>query len=378
MILIKNITVETAVSEKFTGHVLVRDGKIAKVSAAPIEGGNASVIDGTGKTLTPGFIDIHTHQGLLQGEIGPDGFDLNEKSDPVTPHLRAIDGFYPFDSGLMEAPSGGVTAINTCPGSMNVFPGMPALVKTYGTVADEMAVLPVSCLKISLGDNPKNMYGKKGKAPSTRMTTAAILREWFTKASLYSSNMKETDRPTDLKLHAIARALNGELTVHAHCHRADDIATAVRIGEEFGLKLLIVHATEGHLIKDFLVRKNLPLAVGPSFVYRNKPELKEMSFRTPGILSSAGLKVCLISDTYPSLRYFQSILCTAVKEGMDPGEALKAVTAYPAEIMGVQNRMGSVAEGYDADLLIWSGDPRDYSSNLEMTIINGNIVYTGK
>jgi len=376
MILIKDINILPVSSSPLRGNVLIDGGKISEISTSPINVEDCIIIECTDKTLTPGFIDIHTHQGLLQAETGPDGIDLNEKGNPVTPHLRALDGINPYDKGIEEAPSGGVTAINTSPGSMNVFPGMTALIKTTGTVADEMALKPISSLKISLGENPKHMYGKKGKSPSTRMGTAAILREWFYMGQAYLENRKNGKAEINLKLEAISKALTGEIPVHAHCHRSDDIVTAIRIAEEFSLNLLIVHGTEGHLILDYLKEKNYPIAVGPSFVYRNKPELKEMSFATPGILSRAGIKTCLISDTYPSLKYFQSILCTAIKEGMDMEEALKAVTLNPAEILGVSDRIGSIEKGKDADLIIWNGDPRDYSTTLKTTIIGGEIIYS--
>jgi imidazolonepropionase-like amidohydrolase len=383
MILLKNALVMSMIDEPFIGSIAMEGGKIVKVARGIPDLDAHEKIDLAGAIITPGFIDAHTHQGLFQGDIGWAGMDGNEMTDPITPHLRAIDAINPMDPGLQEAPAGGVTTINTGPGSANVMGGLFCCLKTAGSIVDEMLALNPSCLKIAFGENPKAVYGKHEKNPQTRMAIAALMREWFAKARDYARKQGklrecETDDKipdTDIKLEVLTKVLNRELPVHAHCHRADDIVTALRIAEEFNLKLVLIHATAGHQVAEFLALKGIPVVVGPSFVGREKVELRDISFKTPGILAKAGVRVCLQSDTFPPLTYFQSILCMAIKEGMDRLEALKAVTINPAEVLGISRNVGSIAEGKDADIVVWSGDPREFYSRVEMTFINGKKAF---
>jgi imidazolonepropionase-like amidohydrolase len=387
MIILENALLYTMKKPPFVGSILIDRGKIKRVSPKKIRDEADERIDLSGFVVTPGFIDAHTHQGLFQGDIGWAGMDLNEKTDPVTPHLRAIDAINPNDPSLVEAPEGGVTTINTGPGSANVIGGQYCIIKTHGTVVDEMVIKNPSCLKIAFGENPKSVYGKKSKEPQTRMAIAAVLRENLFNAREYlNKSIKSTQskkggkkKPDfNLKFEILSGALTRKLPVHAHCHRADDIITAIRIADEFNLKLVLIHATEGHKISDFIARKNIPAVIGPSFAGREKVELREITFKTPGILSHAGVTVCLQSDTYPPLRYFQSILCMAIKEGMDRDDALKAVTVNPANILGIDKRVGSIERGKDADLVVWSNEPTDFYSKVLMTFINGDRVYSAQ
>ena len=246
-----------------------------------------------------------------------------------------------------------------------------------------MVVKAPSALKIAFGENPKDVYIKNEKEPQTRMAIAAIMREWFARAQEYAQKKDhhlagdddEKGPDFDSKLEALEPAIRGTLPVHAHCHRADDIVTAIRIAEEFNIKLVLIHATEGHKIADYIAEKKVPAVVGPSMVGREKAELAEISFKTAGVLSHAGVTVCLQSDTFPPLPYFQTLVCMAVKEGMTPMDAMRAVTVVPAEILGVADRVGSLAPGLDADVVVWSGDPVDFYSHVEATYINGEKVY---
>lgn len=385
MIVLENALLYTMKKPPFVGNILIDRGKIKSVSTKKIRDKADERIDLSGFVVTPGLIDAHTHQGLFQGDIGWAGMDLNEKTDPVTPHLRAIDAINPNDPSLVEAPEGGVTTINTGPGSANVIGGQYCIIKTHGTVVDEMVIKTPSCLKIAFGENPKSVYGKKSKEPQTRMAIAAVLRENLFNAREYlNKSIKGTQgkkggkkKPDfNLKYEILSGALSRKLPVHAHCHRADDIITAIRIAEEFNLKLVLIHATEGHKISDFIARKRIPAVIGPSFVGRDKVELREITFKTPGILSRAGVTVCLQSDTYPPLRYFQSILCMAIKEGMTRDDALRAVTVNPANILGIDKRVGSIEGGKDADLVVWSNEPTDFYAKVLMTFINGDKVYS--
>ncbi len=384
--ILENASIYTMVEEPFTGSIAIDGKTIAEVARGEINKEAQERIDLKGAVLTPGFIDAHTHQGLFQGDIGWAGMDGNEKTDPVTPQLRAIDAINPEDPGIVEAPQGGVTTINTGPGSANVFGGLFCAMKTNGRIVDEMILKNPSCLKIALGENPKAVYGKNEKAPQTRMAIASLLREWFFKARDYHEKRTENRRGEgpeaerkadfDLKLDVLDAALRREIPVHAHCHRADDIVTAIRIGEEFNLRLVLIHATEGHRVADYIAAKGVPAVVGPSYVGREKVELRDISFKTPGILSEAGVDVCLQSDTFPPLVYFQSILCMAIKEGMDRYRAIQAVTVNPARVLGIDDRIGSIEKGKDADMVVWSGDPADFYSRVLMTFINGRMVYS--
>lgn len=384
MIILKNAHIFTMKEEPFKGNIAIDGGKIAAVSRGDIALDADETIDLSGSVVTPGFIDAHTHQGLFQGDIGWAGMDGNEKTDPVTPHLRAIDAINPEDPGIIEAPSGGVTTINTGPGSANVIGGLFCAMKTYGKIIEEMIIKNPSCLKIAFGENPKAVYGQNDKLPQTRMAIAGLLREWLFKARDYLAKIEKQDLKNgiedkkadfDIKLNILGRVLKREIPMHAHCHRADDIVTAIRIAEEFNIRLVLIHATEGHKISEFIASKGIPAVVGPSYVGREKVELREISFKTPGILSKAGVEVCLQSDTFPPLAYFQAILCMAIKEGMDKNKALQAVTIVPSRVLGIEDRVGSIEKGKDADIVVWSGDPVEFYSRAVMTFINGKIAF---
>lgn len=376
-----NARVYPVSAEPFDGFVTVSDGIITGMGSGRPDGEFDRIEDLGGRALLPGFIDAHTHEGMIQGEIGGAGDDINEMSDPVTPHLRAIDGINPADPSLREALDAGITLVNTGPGSANVIGGQFAVIRPVGRIIDEMIVKQPSCLKIAFGENPKDSYAKHEKEPQTRMAIAALLREWLIKAQDYADKWKrfledpedEEKRPEhDLKLEILRSALAGEIAVHAHAHRADDIASAIRIAEEFGLRLVLIHATEGHRIADYIAARNIPCVVGPSFPGREKPEMNEIGFETAGILAAAGVKVALQSDTYPPLKYFHSIICMAVKYGMRKEDALRAVTLSPAEILGIDDAFGSIAAGKRADLIVFSGsDPLDFYATVEQTYIDG-------
>lgn len=384
MLYIKGGKVVTMNGEIFPkADILVDDGKIEKIGTEIVMPKEATEIDAQGKIVMPGFIDAHTHLGLKEDSIQFEGIDHNEKSDPITPHMRGIDAINPMDKTFSEAYEAGITSVGAGPGSANVIGGQFAAIKTYGHRVDDMIIKEPIAMKCAFGENPKRNYNQKGKTPMTRMGIAALLREALFQAIEYRKkmNLAKDDLAKapdfDMKLEALQPVINREIPLKVHVHRADDIFTAIRIAKEFDIKITLDHCTEGHLIKDDLKKENLDVIVGPSLGHRTKFELKHKSFVSPGILSEAGLKVAITTDS-PVIPLHHLPLCAAlaVKEGMDKTEALKAITINAADIMGISDRVGNLETGKDADIVIWDGDPLDIQSTVEYTIINGKIVYS--
>jgi len=367
------------------GYILVKDGKIAAVGPMDECPEDNEIIDAKGRFILPGLVDAHTHVGILEDSVGFEGDDVNEMTDPVTPHLRGIDGIYHSDRSFEEARQWGVTTVLSGPGSANVICGQFAALKTYGRCVDEMVIKEPCALKVAFGENPKTVYHEKNHAPSTRMATAAILREQFYKAKEYMEqweeyrkDSEENDKPEfDMRLEALIPALKGELIVKIHAHRADDIVTAIRIAKEFNLKITIDHCTEGYLIADILKENNTRVILGPMLTDRSKIELRNQSLAAPGILARAGIPVAIMTD-HPCVPVQHLLLCAAiaVREGMPEEEALKAVTVNAARAAGIDDRVGSLEKGKDADIVIFSGHPFDYKTKVDFTIIDGKIVYS--
>lgn len=367
------------------GYILVKDGKIAAVGHMDECPEDSEIIDAKGRFVLPGLVDAHTHVGMMEDSVGFEGDDVNEMTDPVTPHLRAIDAIYHADRSFVEARQWGVTTVLSGPGSANVICGQFAALKTFGRSVDEMVIKEPCALKVAFGENPKTVYHEKNHAPSTRMATAAILREQFYKAKEYmelweeyNNDRENNDKPEfDMRLEALIPALKGDLIVKIHAHRADDILTAIRIANEFNLKITIDHCTEGYLIADILKENNVRVILGPMLTDRSKIELRNQSLAAPGILAKAGIPVAIMTD-HPCVPVQHLLLCAAiaVREGMPEEEALKAVTVNAARAAGIDDRVGSLEKGKDADIVIFNGHPFDYKSKVDMTIINGKIAYT--
>lgn len=366
------------------GYILIKDGKIAAIGPMEECPEDTEVIDAKGRFILPGLVDSHTHVGMLEDSVGFEGDDVNEMTDPVTPHLRGIDGIYHADRSFEEARQWGVTTVLSGPGSGNVICGQFAALKTYGRSVDEMVFKEPCALKVAFGENPKTVYHEKNHTPSTRMATAAIMREQFYKAKEYMEQWEEyrqdkenNDKPEfDIRLESLIPALKGELIVKVHAHRADDILTALRISKEFNLKITIDHCTEGYLIADILKENDARIILGPMLTDRSKIELRNQTLSAPGILAKAGIPVAIMTD-HPCVPVQHLLLCAAiaVREGMSEEDALKAVTINAARAAGVDDRVGSLEAGKDADIVIFSGHPFDYKTRVDMTIINGKIVY---
>lgn len=364
------------------GDILVVDGKISKIAANIQENEyvDANVIDCEGLRIYPGFIDAHTHIGLDAYAMGFEASDYNEGNDPVTPHLRAIDGYDPFSKALEVARTGGVTTICTGPGSANVLGGTFVVAKTYGKRIDDIAIVKEAAMKCAFGENPKRVYNKK--SISSRMTTAAILRTQLAKAKEYERKLEaakddDSKRPAfDEKMEALLPVIRRQIPLKAHAHRADDIFTAIRIAKEFNVMLTLEHVTDGALIADELAAEHYPCAVGPSLGHPSKLELSNKSFETPGILAKAGCDVSIITDAGVIPQEYLA-LCAglAVKSGMDEFDALKAITINPARHIGVANRVGSIEVGKDGDFVITKADPMLSDTEILYTIIDGDIKY---
>jgi imidazolonepropionase-like amidohydrolase len=371
------------------GYVAAVEGKITALGddaseLKKLEAECDEVIDAKGNYVVPGFVDAHCHVGMCEDSVGFEGDDGNEMTDPVTPHLRAIDAIYHADRAFQEALEGGVTTVVTGPGSANVIGGQFAALKTFGRRVEDMLIREPVAMKVAFGENPKSVYHEKRQSPMTRMATAAILRESLMKAKEYQQMLDDYERDSenydkpdfDMKLEALLKVLKGEIPLKAHAHRADDILTAIRIAKEFGVRITIEHCTEGHLITDILREENINVITGPFLTDRSKIELKNQSIKAPGIISKAGIKTAIMTD-HPCtpVQYLPLCAAVAVKEGMDEDEALKAITINAAEITGIADRVGSLETGKDADMIIMDGYPLELKSRVLYTIINGQVVY---
>ena len=368
------------------GTILIEDGKIKSVGKSVKVPEGAEIIDATGKVVMPGLVEAHCHIGIWEEKIGWAGSDGNEATDPATPHVRALDGIKANadEGGLQAALETGITTAQILPGSANVIGGTGVVIKTAPKVViDEMVIRNPSGMKIAFGENPRRVYGvEQKKTPSTRMGVAGVLREWLQKAKSYMEKKERfKDQPeklpeVDLRLEALELVLKREIPLRAHAHRADDIATAVRITEEFDIEISWEHATEGHRVAEWIAEKGIPAVWGPSLTARSKWEMRELSFATPKALYEAGVKFAIQTDAVGSTIAFLP-LCAgmAVKHGLPYDEALKAITITPAEIIGVDDRVGSIEKGKDADLRILDGDPLELRTKVEMVIIDGEIVH---
>ena len=380
--IIRNALIHDAVHrEPYEGDIVIRGGKLVSV------GGTADaedeILDAGGLNVWPGFVDAHSHIGL-DGYGGPTGttYDYNEKNDICTPHLRGMDSYYPMDAAIPIALAGGVTTVAAGPGSSNVLGGTFFVVKLYGRTVEEAMIRPDAAMKCAFGENPKRCY--KDKSDSARMTTAAILRETLYCAKDYLLRKEAAGDDVskmpkfDMKMEALIPVLKREIPLKAHAHRCDDIMTAIRIAREFGLRITIEHCTEGHLITEELKAAGVAVAVGPTLTNVSKPELLNKSWTTPGILAAAGIPVSIITDA-PVIPQQYLSLCAglAVKAGMDPFQALQAITINPARHIGAGDRVGSLEAGKDADLVITGGDPMVSDSEVKYVIADGKILVRG-
>lgn len=367
------------------GVILIEDGKIKEI------GSDVKIPNGV-KTLKaeyvmPGLVEAHCHIGIWEEKIGWAGSDGNERTQPATPHVRALDGIKANadEGGLKAALQEGITTAQILPGSANVIGGHGVVIKTAPkTTVDQMLIRSPSGMKIAFGENPMRVYGvEKKELPSTRMGVAGVLREWLQNTKNYMEKKERfSDDPEkkpdlDIKLESLEPVLSKEIPFRAHAHRADDVATAIRICEEFDVDMSWEHATEGHRIAEYIAEKKIPAVWGPSLTSRPKWEMRELSYDTPLTMYEAGVKFAIQTDAVGStIRFLPICAAFSVKHDLPYDYALKAITIVPAEILGVSDRVGSLEAGKDADLRLLSGDPLELMTKCEKVIINGEVAHS--
>jgi len=373
MIAITGATIWNGKGQIIEGHtILVKEGKIEGISKTESIPSNYETVDGSGLIVTPGMIDVHTHLGVSEEGVGKEGADFNETSNPTTPEVRAIDGINPREYGFQVARESGITTVQVMPGSANVIGGEMSVLKTTGTIVDEMVIRPTSGMKAATGENPKNFHGSKGKMPTTRMGVAAVLRQKLNEAKNYLDN---NDATFDLGLEQLAKVIKKEVPLRVHAHRADDILTVLRLKREFDINVTIEHCTEGHFIADYIAQHDVMVSVGPTMSSRSKVELKDKDWSTIKTLMDAGIS-CSITTDHPvvGIEYLLTSAMHAINNGLTEQQALQAITSNAAKHLGVEDRVGTLESGKDADFLLWDGSPFDMRSNLLDVYINGEKV----
>ena len=384
MLIIQNARIKTMAGPEIkNGSVVIEDGKIKEVVEGKVKIKGAEVIDAKGKLVTPGLVDPHCHIGVYERGVRYEGADGNEVTNPITPELKGIDSVYMGDDAFEYSYKSGITTVNTGPGSANIIGGTFCAIKTFGESVEDVIIKEETAMKMALGENPKFAYGKNGKAPSTRMASAALMREWLFKAKEYHGKIQawkneEEDAkepPFDMKLHSLMRVFDGML-VKIHAHRTDDIETAIRISKEFGLNVTIEHASESYLIPNKIRRSGVPMIIGPNLVFAGKIEAKNKTFKSAKILEEHDIPFAIMTD-HPVVTMDMTLVQAAlfVKEGLSEEKALDALTLSAARLNGIEDRVGSLEPGKDADLVIWDGPLFDIMTRPTCVVIDGKVVH---
>ncbi|TDL77778.1 amidohydrolase [Peribacillus frigoritolerans] len=368
--LFRNATIYPITSKTlYQSDLLVSEGKIKAIGKHLACPEGTKIIDCYEQFLFPGFIDVHTHLGLYDEGTGWAGNDANETIEVLSPHIRALDGVHPLDQGFKDAVQYGITTVHIMPGSANVIGGTTSVIKTHGVNIKDMIIVETAALKIALGENPKRIHSHGNKDSITRMGIMGMLREAF-------YNAKCSKEPDDFRSISIRKVLNREIPLRIHAHRADDILSAIRFAEEFNLDFRIEHCTEGHLIADEFIGKNIKVSVGPTLTRRSKIELKNKSWLTYQALADRGVEVSITTDhPYTPIQYLNVVASIAVREGFDEKLAMEAITITAAKNLLIDDRAGSLEIGKDADIVLWNHHPFHYLAKPGLTMINGEIVF---
>lgn len=381
-IAIVNAHVVPVTAEPFDGGILIEDGAITALGPDLEPPAGIETIDAEGAWALPGLVEAHGHVGIHEESHGWAGQDTNEGSDPNGAALRAIDGIHPTDEGFRDALSGGITTIVVKPGSASPIGGQTVALKTWGRMVDEMALRSPCSMKSALGENPKRFFGQDlHKAPRTRMGVALAIREALVAAENYRverDHAAAEDKPfaRDLTKEALVAVLDRDIPWCQHVHRVDDIATAMRIADEFGYRLVINHGTEAHLLATVLAERGIGVIIGPLITGRSKQELDLRSIRNPGLLAAAGVQIAITTDApVVPINFLVHQATFAVKEGLDRDVALRSITINPAQLLGLDDRVGSLELGKDGDVVLWSGDPLDVASRARRVVVEGRLVY---
>lgn len=376
-------TMDSAGTVIKNGWIEISGSRIKNIGEGLPENIPGDSINASGKSLYPGFIDAHTHLGIIENGLDFEGDDCNEATDPFTPQMRTIDGINPFDRCFEEARRRGITAAAASPGSANACGGEICAVKTNGRRIDDM-LIKVCGIKFALGENPKNVYNGKDETPITRMAIAALIREGLNKARRYHHDMdsylsdSENYEPPeyDIKCEALLPLIERHHKAFFHCHRADDICTAIRIAKEFSLDAVIIHATEGWKIADIIAGENIPVICGPVICDRCKPEMQGLELKNAAVLRNNGVKTAICTD-HPVIpvQYLPLSAAASVKGGLSLEDAIRAVTIDAAEILGIEDETGSIAAGKSADIQLYeiNENPLDIMTEPSMVMIDGAI-----
>lgn len=360
----------------FTGDVLVEDGKISQVAPA-ITAEDAEVIDATGYYVMPGLIDAHTHIGLFDFNSDKSVDDANEMTNPVS---AAMDARYSFNIKARElkvAYEHGITTMLFTPGSGDVFCGQPFVAKTYGDNIFDMTVKAPAAVKIALGGNPKNTFGDLNRLPMTRMGVAHVLWETFRKAKEYLDKKEKGEKQDyDANMEAIIPALRGEIPCKIHCTQYD-MLTAIEVAKAYGVRFSLEHAWGASDYLEEIVESGCDICYGPIATYRAPGERRRVDVEAVKMLDDRGVNVAIITDSpILSEESLYHHMGEAVREGLAQERVIRMVTINPATQLGLEDRLGSLEAGKDADIILVKGKlGLDTDARVHLTMINGQVVY---
>ena len=369
--LFKNATIYTMEQDPFVGDFKIDKGVFTQIGKDLTAGVGEDVQDLNGLYVFPGLVESHCHLGMEETAIRFEGDDVNEITDPITPNMRGIDGCNPMDETVELALKGGVTTVAAGPGSANVLGGTFFAYKTVGNCIDEMTIENPIAMKAAFGENPKRCY--KDKKIDTRMQISALLRETLANTKEYMEK-KEAGKEVayDQKLEAMIPVIKKELPLKCHAHRADDILTVIRIAKEYDIKVTLDHVTDARCIIPQIKESGFSCICGPALTHKSKFELANMSFETPNELYKAGILFSIITDSpVVPQQYLSLSAALAAKAGLPEYEAIKAITINPAKILGLDNRLGSIKEGKDADFVICTKNILDTTNEIKAVYVDG-------